>query len=154
MEEGAVVIAVDRDTHNLKKTSHLCPYQLDVTDWRGLKKLYQDVSVKYGRIDIVCNNAGSFGGIWNSSQLLILAKGDHFWHKEDAESYPHIDTDLSALVKSTRLAISTFLRQPKPKEGGPLGVIVNIASLDGIAPSFTAPVHGASNLGFLDSVED
>lgn len=57
---GANVVAVDRDVHNLKKTRNLQPYQLDVTNWTDLKNMYLEVSAKYGRIDVVCNNAGLF----------------------------------------------------------------------------------------------
>jgi NAD(P)-dependent dehydrogenase (short-subunit alcohol dehydrogenase family) len=55
-----VVIAVDKHVGNLKKTGNLRPYELDVTDWTALKKLYCDVLSKHGRIDIVVNNAGLF----------------------------------------------------------------------------------------------
>jgi NAD(P)-dependent dehydrogenase (short-subunit alcohol dehydrogenase family) len=58
--KGAVVIAVDKHVGNLKKTGNLRPYELDVTDWTALKKLYCDVLSKHGRIDIVVNNAGLF----------------------------------------------------------------------------------------------
>ena len=61
VEEGATVIAVDPDIHNLAKTPALRAYQLDWTDGNGLKKLYQDVAVKYGRIDIVCNYPSTRG---------------------------------------------------------------------------------------------
>lgn len=54
------MIAVDRNVGNLKKNWYVQPYELDVTDWTALKKLYGDVISKYGRIDIVVNNAGLF----------------------------------------------------------------------------------------------
>ena len=60
MKKGATVIAVDRNVGNLKKTATLRPYELDITDWTALKKLYCDVLSKHGRIDIVVNNAGLF----------------------------------------------------------------------------------------------
>jgi 3-oxoacyl-[acyl-carrier protein] reductase len=60
VDAGANVIAVDRNVNNLKKSSRLYPYQLDVTDWQALKQMYHDVLSKYGRIDVVCNNAGLF----------------------------------------------------------------------------------------------
>lgn len=60
MNKGATVIAVDRNISNLKNNGHLRPYELDITDWTALKKLYCDVLSKYGRIDVVVNNAGLF----------------------------------------------------------------------------------------------
>ena len=155
---GAHVIAVDRNIGNLKRTPKLHPYELDVTDWKGLKRLYQDVSSKYGRIDVVCNNAGLSERMFlRSDQLLkIIARGGHFWVDEDAENYPTIDSNLTALMKSTRIAISTFLKQPKPKDGGPIGVIVNTTGVTGVMPCFPAPVHTASKWGIymLYSVND
>jgi 3-oxoacyl-[acyl-carrier protein] reductase len=61
---GANVIAVDRNIDNLKKSSQLHPYQLDVTDWQAMKQMYHDILSKYGRIDVVCNNAGLFERIF------------------------------------------------------------------------------------------
>lgn len=61
---GANVIAVDRNVDNLRKSSQLYPYQLDVTNWQALKQMYQDILSKYGRIDVVCNNAGLFERIF------------------------------------------------------------------------------------------
>ena len=60
VKKGATVIAVDKNVGNLKKTATLRPYELDITDWTALKKLYCDVLSKHGRIDIVVNNAGLF----------------------------------------------------------------------------------------------
>ena len=64
----------------------------------------------------------------------------------DAESYPTIEINLTAMIKSTRLAIDAFLKQPKLQDG-PIGVIVNTTSIAGLYPAFTAPVYGASKWG-------
>jgi len=138
--------AVDRNISNLQKSENLHLYQLDVTDWKALKKLYTDTSAKFGRIDVVCNNAGIFECDSNSSRLT-LARGGHFWADEDAQNYPTIDINLTSLMKSTRLAISTFLKQPKPQDGGPIDVIVNTTSVAGMMPGFPAPVYCASKWG-------
>lgn len=68
LNKGATVIAVDRNISNLKKNGQLRPYELDITDWAALKGLYCDVLSKYGRIDVVVNNAGLFERI---SPLLL-----------------------------------------------------------------------------------
>jgi len=78
-----------------------------------------------------------------------LARGGDFWEDQDAENYPAIDMNLTSLIKSTRLAISTFLKQSKPKDGGPCGIIINTASAIGAVPDFFAPVYAVSNLGNL-----
>jgi NAD(P)-dependent dehydrogenase (short-subunit alcohol dehydrogenase family) len=122
---------------------------MDVVDWHALKQLYQDVLVKYGRIDVVCNNASLFERTLSINISNTLAKGGRFWADEDAESYATIDINLTSLIKSTRLAISTFLKQPKSNDGGSTGVIVNTASIAGFLPCFTAPVYAASKWGVI-----
>lgn len=145
---------MDRDTSRLKKTGDLHPHELDITDWKGLKTLFLDAVSKYGRVDVVVNNAGIMERTTPSStclscdsKLMEVGKGGHFWADEDAESYPTIDVNLTALIKSTRLAISTFLGQSKPNDGGPLGVIVNTTSIVGLVPCFPAPLYAASKWG-------
>ena len=92
------------------------------------------------------NVYGSF--LENCDVLTGIAKGARFWEDVDAESFPTIDINLTAMIKSTRLAIDVFLKQPKPEEG-PIGVIVNTASISGFYPSFPAPIYGASKWGKL-----
>jgi len=147
-EMGAIVIAVDRDVSNVPESTRVKPYQMDVTDWNGLKRLYEEIPEKYGRIDVVCNNAGIFERTLLQKVMRSdgTAKGAQFWVDVDAESYPTIEINLTAMIKSTRLAIDAFLKQPKPQDG-PIGVIVNTTSIAGLYPAFTAPVYGASKWG-------
>jgi len=156
-------VGVDRNVSSLKRTSNIEPYELDVTDSKGLKKLYEDVSSKYGRVDIVCNNAGIFERTFPLPLLPailqlsfirclaeIIALGGHFWANEDVETYPTIDINLTSLIKSTRHAISTFLSQPKPSDSSsPLGIIINTASVAGFIPVFGAPIYAASKWGVI-----
>jgi len=56
-----------------------------------------------------------------------IGKGGHLSdtkHKSRSKD----DLELAALVKSSRLAVSAFIRQPKPRDDGPLGVIVNLTN--------------------------
>jgi NADP-dependent 3-hydroxy acid dehydrogenase YdfG len=75
---GANVIAVDRNVNNLKTSSRLYPYQLDVTDSQALKQMYHDVLSKYGRIDGVCNNAGLFERTISLYLIVDKSKGRTF----------------------------------------------------------------------------
>jgi len=81
-EMGAIVIAVDRDVSNVPESTRVKPYQLDVTDWNGLKRLYEEISEKYGRIDVVCNNAGIFERMFAVSEsyagLTVQRRGHSF----------------------------------------------------------------------------
>lgn len=59
-EEGATVIAADINEDNLKKVAsdNVIPMKLDVTSDENWASLVADVIEKYGRIDILINNAG------------------------------------------------------------------------------------------------
>jgi NAD(P)-dependent dehydrogenase (short-subunit alcohol dehydrogenase family) len=143
---------VDGDISRLKKTDKVYPYELDITDWKALKAMFLDVTSKYGQVDVLVNNAGIMECmtiLYLFKRLTLVDEDGNFWADEDAESYPTIDINLTALVKSTRLAISTFLRQPKPKDGGPVGIIVNTTSIAGLAPCFPAPIYAASKWGIF-----
>ena len=67
---GATVIAVDLDISKIPETPKIQAYQLDVTDWHGMKKMYETIVEKHGRIDVVCNNAGIYERIWLFSRKL------------------------------------------------------------------------------------
>ncbi|XP_076843171.1 15-hydroxyprostaglandin dehydrogenase [NAD(+)]-like [Brachyhypopomus gauderio] len=97
-------------------------YPGDVASHQQFKDVFQKVLHKFGRIDIVCNNAG------------ILNEKD--WEKT-------VSINLSGVVRGTYLALDHMKKQ----RGGQGGVIVNVASLAGLillpgGPVYTATKHG------------
>ncbi|XP_076843172.1 15-hydroxyprostaglandin dehydrogenase [NAD(+)]-like [Brachyhypopomus gauderio] len=99
-------------------------YPGDVTSDELFNDVFQKVLHKFGRIDIVCNNAG------------ILNEKD--WEKT-------VSINLSGMVRGTYLALDHMKKQ----RGGQGGVIVNVASLAGLGPLPGAPVYTATKHGVV-----
>ena len=59
-ENGAHVISADLALNNENLDSHenIESILLDVTDYLSVQKVFEAISVKYGRIDVLINNAG------------------------------------------------------------------------------------------------
>ncbi|KAI1903552.1 hypothetical protein AGOR_G00028360 [Albula goreensis] len=96
----------------------------DVTSDEQVKDAFRKTAEKFGRIDIVCNNAG------------IVDENN--WEKAVA-------INLNGVVRGTYLA----LQHMKKENGGNGGLIVNIASLAGLGPLLTSPVYTATKHGVI-----
>ncbi|KAF9299740.1 hypothetical protein BGZ74_008692 [Mortierella antarctica] len=108
--------------------------QCDVTIHAQLASLFTAAQDKFGRLDIVINNAGIV------EHLPLHMDEEGAWQKV-------IQIDLVAVVEGTRLGIEA-LRKQAHGEGG---VIVNTASVAGLhpfplAPTYTAAKHGVVGL--------
>ncbi|XP_071958130.1 15-hydroxyprostaglandin dehydrogenase [NAD(+)]-like [Antedon mediterranea] len=98
--------------------------QCDVTDKQRLEEAFSDVSGRFGRLDIVCNNAG------------IANEED--WQKM-------IEINLTAVTRGTFLAI----KQMSKENGGRGGVIINTSSLAGVNAVPQVPVYAATKHGVV-----
>uniref|UniRef100_A0A8C4SBS6 15-hydroxyprostaglandin dehydrogenase [NAD(+)] n=1 Tax=Erpetoichthys calabaricus TaxID=27687 RepID=A0A8C4SBS6_ERPCA len=94
----------------------------DVSSETWLKDAFNKVKETYGRLDIMCNNAG------------IINESD--WEKTVA-------LNLNAVIRGTYLALDHM----KNQTGG--GVIVNVASEAGLVPFISAPVYTATKYGVV-----
>ncbi|XP_055036542.1 15-hydroxyprostaglandin dehydrogenase [NAD(+)] [Misgurnus anguillicaudatus] len=94
-------------------------YTTDVTSEEQFKGVFQKIVDKFGRIDILCNNAGIIN--------------ENNWEK-------CIAVNLGGVVKGTYLA----LEHMKKDKGGNGGVIVNVASMAGLGPLPSAPMYTAT----------
>ncbi|KAJ8276757.1 hypothetical protein COCON_G00085090 [Conger conger] len=104
----------------------------DVTSDEQLKDAFQKTIKRFGRINIMSNNAG------------IVDETN--WEKMVA-------INLNAVIRGTYLA----LQHMKKDTGGEGGVIVNTASIAGLAPFLLLPVYAAAKhavVGFSRSVAD
>ncbi|XP_061106146.1 15-hydroxyprostaglandin dehydrogenase [NAD(+)]-like [Conger conger] len=96
----------------------------DVTSDEQLKDAFQKTIERFGRIDIVSNNAGTVNEI--------------YWKKM-------IEINLNAVIRGTFLA----LQHMKKDTGGEGGVIVNTASMAGLGPVMNSPVYTATKHGVV-----
>jgi NAD(P)-dependent dehydrogenase (short-subunit alcohol dehydrogenase family) len=120
-KEGA-----DATAERLSEYGDATAAALDVTDPEAVEALYRSVDERYGRLDLVFNNAGiAVGGL---AEELTL---DH-WNRT-------IDVNLRGVVHGVRAAYPIMLAQGH-------GHIVNTASLAGLVPApmmlpYTATKH-------------
>ncbi|XP_077982709.1 15-hydroxyprostaglandin dehydrogenase [NAD(+)]-like isoform X2 [Glandiceps talaboti] len=104
----------------------------DVTSHEELKGAFQRTFNHFGRLDIVCNNAG----------IINEGQWEHM-----------LQINLNAVIRGTYLAIDYMGTQ----SGGNGGVIVNLSSTNGLKPNKLLPTYVASKhgvVGFSRSVAD
>ncbi len=98
--------------HQAKKIGVQCHGAcVDIRDYESVKKWIEEIKKKFGRIDILVNNAG----ITRDKALMLM---------DPAEWQEVIDTNLNGIFNTTRLCITTFLKQKS-------GDIINISSVSG-----------------------
>ena len=86
--------------------------QADISDYRQVKQMINNIMEKYGKIDIVVNNAG----IVRDGFLMLMSEKD--WHDV-------ISINLNGVFNCSKAVSEPMISQRS-------GVIINIASLSGI----------------------
>ncbi len=105
------------------------PFQTDVKDFEGAKRMIEEVKREFGGLDILVNNAG----ITRDKSLMMMSVAD--WNEV-------IETDLTGVFNTTRASIITFLKQKS-------GNIVNISSVSGIHPLPGQTNYAAAKAGVI-----
>lgn len=135
---GAVVVATDIDLEAAKTTvktlqsfgenpPHLA-LKVDVTDRKSVDAALEEVNKRYGRLDIVCNNAGV------SSMAPLEELTEKEWDF-------NVDVNMKGVFICTQAVI------PYMKEKG--GRIVNTCSMAAVKPDPTLVHYTASKFGVL-----
>ncbi|XP_041079900.1 15-hydroxyprostaglandin dehydrogenase [NAD(+)] [Polyodon spathula] len=109
-----------------------CFISCDVTSETQLQEAFNKTLEVFGRLDIVCNNAG----IGNENN----------WERT-------VDINLNGVIRGSYLALQHMKKQNK----GQGGVIVNIGSMAGLGPFLSAPVYTATKhavVGFSRALAD
>ena len=129
VSEGASVLVADLQQEAAEGLAAevgdaAAPYALDVTDLGAVEAMMADAAARFGKIDIVFNNAGI------SSMGRVDELDIDEWHRV-------IDVDLNAVFYGCRAALP-HLRA----NGG--GAIVNTASISGLFGDWGLPAYNAA----------
>ncbi|XP_013401738.1 15-hydroxyprostaglandin dehydrogenase [NAD(+)] [Lingula anatina] len=96
----------------------------DVTEDGDIEEAFKQTIAKYGRLDVIMNNAG----ILNESNYKLM-----------------ISVNLTAAITGTMLGMK-YLRKD---QGGNGGVILNMSSISGLKPSLCLPAYAATKHGIV-----
>ncbi len=99
----------------------------DLNDDAQLERLVQTTLERYGRIDILINNAG-------------IALQGLLQNHDPSRVREMVSLNLAAAINLTRLCLPAMLRQGS-------GVILNVSSVGGKVPNATAPAYAATKVG-------
>ncbi|CAD6514573.1 3-oxoacyl-[acyl-carrier-protein] reductase FabG [Paraburkholderia kirstenboschensis] len=135
--EGAVVIACDMNLDAVATVVHLCreaggkadAFAVDVTNRMQVDEMVAKVRGKYGRIDVVVNNAG----ITRDARLqkMTLQQFDDV-----------IDVNLRGVFHTAQAVVDTMIEQGS-------GVILNASSVVGIYGNYGQTNYAAAKFGVI-----
>jgi 3-oxoacyl-[acyl-carrier protein] reductase len=133
--DGVVVVAVDRDGERLREAAqHLgeraVPVVADVTDREAAESTVADALRRFGRIDVLVNNAG------------IGGRTAPTWEQTDADWNAVIAVNLTSAFLWTR-AVLPAMRERR------YGRIVNVSSIAGKEGNPNAAPYAASKAGVI-----
>lgn len=141
IKEGAIVVACDVNLDAVQQLAsqlqagggQAAAYQVDVTDKAAIAAMVGDVKARFGRIDVLVNNAG----IVKDAQLIKMTD-DQF----DAV----IDINLKGVYNCTRAVVDTMVEQGS-------GVILNASSVVGLYGNFGQTNYAAAKFGVIGFVK-
>jgi 3-oxoacyl-[acyl-carrier protein] reductase len=132
-KEGAIVILADMNLESVKGAAAQIPnaqaYAMNVTDRASIQAVVDQVMKKYGRIDILINNAG----ITQDARLVKMT---------EAQFDAVIDVNLKGVFNCTQL-IAPHMLEAKS------GAIVNASSVVGIYGNFGQTNYSATKFGVI-----
>ncbi len=142
-EEGASVVICDVDTKSGEKTlKELGPdaafYQVDVTDRASVDTWVKSVLEKYGRIDVLVNNAG----IVRDSLLVKMKEGELIRQMPEDDFDLVVSINLKGVFNCTQAVVPAMIRQ-----GG--GVILNASSIVGMDGNLGQTNYIATKAGVI-----
>ena len=132
-QEGAIVIMADMNLEAAKGAAAQIPnaeaYAMNVTDRASIQAVVDQVMQKYGRIDILINNAG----ITQDARLVKMT---------EAQFDAVIDVNLKGVFNCTQLIVPHMLEAKS-------GAIVNASSVVGIYGNFGQTNYSATKFGVI-----
>ena len=142
-QEGATVVIIGRTASKLESVSAeisdaggtAASYALDVADYDAVEQMTADVLDKFGRIDVLVNNAG------HSSQHRRLL------NTSPEEMRSVIDSNLIGTFFCTKAVVPAMLEAKS-------GTIINISSLAAVTPGpFSGFAYGAAKAAVINFTE-
>ena len=143
VEEGSSVVICDVDAKSGEKTlKELGPdaafYQVDVTDRASVDTWVEGVLEKYGRIDVLVNNAG----IVRDSLLVKMKDGELIRQMPENDFDLVVSINLKGVFNCTQAVVPAMIRQ-----GG--GVILNASSIVGMDGNLGQTNYIATKAGVI-----
>ncbi len=141
LDEGAIVAvvdvnheAVDGAVRRLKTNGEILEgYAVDVTQRAQMNEMVQSLRDKYGRIDVLVNNAG----ITLDARLQKMT---------DEQFDRVIDVNLKGVYNCTKAVVDTMIEQQR-------GVILNASSVVGLYGNYGQTNYAASKFGVIGFVK-
>lgn len=130
--EGAEVVVADlneEDGRQLADEIDGTFMKCDVSNWENVKQVVEDTVEKYGKLDIIVNNAG-IGSVESIEDMEI----------EDYEKIRSVDLD--GVVHGCKAA-TPYLKETE-------GTIINIASIYGLVGDIGATAYNAAKGGVVN----
>lgn len=136
-QEGAMVVVCDRRAESVEQCTQACialgaqamGYTLDVTDREAVDRVVADVVARFGRVDVLVNNAG--------------ITQDARFEKMTIEQFDTvIDVNLRGVFHVAQAVLPTMLAQGT-------GVILNASSVVGIYGNFGQTNYAATKFGVI-----
>jgi len=132
-QEGAKVMITDVNPEAVKAATDLIPgseaYVMNVTDRASVEAAVDQIMQRYGRIDVLINNAG----ITQDARLVKMT---------EAQFDTVIDVNLKGVFNCTQLVVPHMLEAGK-------GAVVNASSVVGIYGNFGQTNYSATKFGVI-----
>jgi 3-oxoacyl-[acyl-carrier protein] reductase len=143
IEEGARVVICDVNQEAGEATAqelgpNVAFYLVDVTDRQAVQAWVDDVVAKYGRVDVLVNNAG----ILRDNQLVKIKDGELVKQMPEAEFDLVIAVNLKGVFNCTQAVAPYMIKQGS-------GVILNASSVVGLDGNFGQTNYVATKAGVI-----
>lgn len=136
--EGCDIVVVDIDIEGAEKTSEeiknlgrgAIPIKVDVTNSDQVQEMVKAALKRFGRIDILINNAGA-----GTDPKPFIEKTEQDWDKD-------LDLNLRGVLVCTKAVLPQMIKRKQ-------GKIVNISSIAAKLPSPQASIYAAAKTGVV-----
>ncbi|KAJ1666044.1 hypothetical protein IW140_005858 [Coemansia sp. RSA 1813] len=147
-QKGARVMLVDmqhidigvksvQETNDIYGDRVTAYVQVDLSTKEGISQMFSQTILEFGRIDILINNAGL------ASPYKLFEGGETF---ENIRAM--LAVNLQAPIEATRLFVE-YVQRRSQQDPTTRAVVVNVASMAGLAPTVGAEIYGAAKAGLL-----